>query len=191
MVSSLGNVAATLPAANANGGATRPYPSEFPSADDPSASALRKAHETAKRREGHETDDPEGQRGTELLPYHHEAHEEATQYLRTLYLEIEKDPTAALYNYNKFNAPSPAAREAMDKIDKINGRLMTINCSSNRQIEVGQIMRDRFVRTWRLFIYAPEERKGRHRSTLADMCKELHYPSEWANVPPGDFEEPH
>lgn len=52
-------------------------------------------------------------------------------------------------------------------------------------------MRDRFVRTWKLFIYALEERKGKYRSILADMCKELYYPSEQANIPPGDFEEPY
>jgi hypothetical protein len=79
----------------------------------------------------------------------------------------------------------------MDKIDEVNGRLLTINCFSGLSIVVGQIMRDRFVQTWKLFIYASEERKGRHTSALANMCKDLHYPSEWANVPPGGFEEPH
>lgn len=144
-----------------------------------------------KPRESHQIEYPEGQKGPELHPYHHEAHEEATQYLRTLYLEIEKNPTVALYNYTKRNGPSLAAKEAIAKIDEINGRLLTINCFSDLSIAVGQIMRDDFVQTWKWFIYATKERKEVHLSALANMCNELHYPRGWANIPPGGPEEPH
>ena len=112
--------------------------------------------------------------------------------LRTLYFEIEKNPTVALYNYNNYNnynGPSPATKDAIEKIYEINGSLLTINCFSNLSIAVGQIMRDHFVETWKSFIYASEEQKERHLSALANMCKELHYPSKWANIPPGCFEE--
>jgi hypothetical protein len=126
----------------------------------------------------------EGQKNPVLLPRHREAHDEATQYLRMLYFEIEKNPTMALYNYNKFNRPSAAAKEAMDKIDEINGRLLNFNCSSRLSIAVGQIMRDRFVELWRWYIYAPEERKEKHVNALAKLCREHGYPSSWANIPP-------
>lgn len=130
----------------------------------------------------------QGQKNPVLLPRHREAHDEATQYLRMLYFEIEKHPTMALYNYNKLNRPSAAAIEAMDKIDEINGRLLDFNCSSRLSIAVGQIMRDRFVELWRWFIYAPKERKEKHMNALAKMCKEFDYPRSWANIPPGSPE---
>jgi hypothetical protein len=133
---------------------------------------------------GHEVAQPEGQKGPVLLPRHQEAHDEATQYLRTLYFEIEQNPAVALYNPTKSNRPSAAAKEAIDKIDEINGHLLTFNSFSGLDIAVGQIIRDDFVRLWKWFLYAPEERKEKHINALAKMCKELHYPSGWANIPP-------
>ena len=134
-----------------------------PFACDPSSnipkSAFHKADRNSKSQEDQKTVHPDGQKSPELLPYHQEAHDEATQHLRTLYFEIEKNPTVALYNPNKYNGPSLAAKEAIDRIDEINGRLLTINCFSNLSIEVGQIVRDHFVETWKLFIYASEEEK--------------------------------
>jgi hypothetical protein len=144
-----------------------------------------------KSEEGHEFDYPFGQQGLELLPRHEEAHDEATPYLRTLYFEIKNNPTVALYNPTKFNRPSPAAKEAIDKIDEINGHLLTFNCAGGLNIAMGQIMRDHFVQLWRLFLYASDERKESHMSALAKMCKDLHYPSGWASIPPGSVEEPH
>lgn len=51
---------------------------------------------------------------------------------------------------------------------------MTFNCFNDLDVEAGQIMWGRFVRVWKLFIYAPKERKERHMSAQANMCKELH-----------------
>jgi hypothetical protein len=157
----------------------------------------REPDRNAKPRRGHETGHPEGHKGLELCIYHQEAHDEATQHLRTLYFELAEHPTVAFYNPNKFNQPSPAAKQAIRKLDELNNRLLNINCSSDIDIATGQIQWDRLVETWKSILFASkdthvlaEEPQERYMSALANMCKEFHYPSEWANIPPGGLEEP-
>ncbi|KAJ5602075.1 hypothetical protein N7510_011609 [Penicillium lagena] len=148
--------------------------------------------------EGQETNPSEGQKDEELLPYHHAAQDEATQYLRTLYFALVENPSVGFYNPTRLNLPSPAAKEAISKLDEINGRLLTRNCFSGLNIAVGQIQWSRLVKTWKSILFASEdispfaeEAKKRHMSALTNICKELHYPKEWANIPPGGPEEPH
>lgn len=93
----------------------------------------------------------------------------------------------AFYNPVKYNQPSPAAKEAILQLDKINHRLLTRNCSSELDIATGMIQWDRIIEAWKSVLWALEDtskfaenRKQRAMSKLVNMCKEFYYPNEWA-----------
>jgi uncharacterized protein YaaN involved in tellurite resistance len=101
-------------------------------------------------------------------------------------MELLENQRVAFYNSVKYNQPSHAAKEAIRKVDEINNRLLSRNCSSNLHIATGQIQWDNLIEAWKSILRAAEdtsrfteERKQRTMSRLVNMCKELHYPSEW------------
>lgn len=92
------------------------------------------------------------------------------------------------------SVPPPAVREAINKIDEINLRLLDRNIGNNLDLGRGQIHWERFIEIWKSIDFASkhpqlaqldgEQRKGALIVDLCNVCKEFRYPSGWASVPP-------
>lgn len=96
--------------------------------------------ERVNRGFSHETYPQERDDEPELFEYHREAHQRATQYLQTLYFGLLENPLIAFYNPSTAkNIPPPAVKEAINKLDEINGRLLDRNIWSNLDLGRGQI----------------------------------------------------
>lgn len=82
----------------------------------------------------------------ELSQYHREALQRPTQYLRIIYFALLDSPFIALYNpMTPRHVPPPAMKEAVNKIDEINLRLMDRNIRNDLDLGRGQIQLQRFI----------------------------------------------
>lgn len=128
----------------------------------------------------------------ELFQYHREAHQRATQYLRTIYFALLDNPFIAFFNpMTPRIVPPPAVREAIKKIDEINLRLLDRNIGNDLDLGRGQIHWERFIEIWKSIDFASknpqldgDQRKEALMDELCNVCKEFRYPSGWASVPP-------
>lgn len=92
------------------------------------------------------------------------------------------------------SVPPPAVREAINRIDEINLRLLDGNIENGLDLGRGQIHWERFIEIWKSIDFPSkfpqlarldgEQRLGALMDELYNVCKEFRYPSGWARVPP-------
>ncbi|CAG8057947.1 unnamed protein product [Penicillium nalgiovense] len=115
------------------------------------------------------------------------AHHKATPYLCTLYLTLFDNPLVGFYNpITENQIPPKAARDAISKLDRINGRLMDRNIATETLPTLKTI----------LFVLNNTRQTGKPETkplmfALSYMGKKYGHPNAWAGLPPSGPAETH
>lgn len=128
---------------------------------------------------GNDPDRPQPHVEGKLSSYHVELHKKATPHLQVLFNAVADDPSF------QHKAPTPAVKDAMSGLDKINGLIREENAKHSLDSDLGIVRYSDFLTKWRpiFMIDDNETKKLLHQSLLA-YCKQMHYPVAWADQPP-------
>jgi hypothetical protein len=126
--------------------------------------------------------------------YHRSAYRQATEYLRTIYFGCWEGSICIPEDIPRVS--DAERRNAMNKVDEINGRLMDRNISGERDIGLGLVHCQELIDKWKMIITTLDPRlqaKGDEQTrecmtALSDVCNERQYPRGWTKLPPSDEE---